>query len=133
MENTGMAVWLISSIQWSMFPTILLLLVFGIVAWMLSNFLSNTVAATLLIPLAVSLAVSGIAGDGFSLIITALVIGAACNIAMLLPISTPPNAIAMSTGFIKTPHMIRIGLFIGLIGLTAIMLFSLVFWPLLIN
>jgi sodium-dependent dicarboxylate transporter 2/3/5 len=128
-----MAVWLISCIQWSIFPSILLLLVFGMVAWLLSNFLSNTVSATLLIPLAVSLAVSGIAGEGFSLIITALVIGVGCNIAMLLPISTPPNAIAMSTGFLKTPDMIKIGLLIGLIGLAALMLFSLVFWPLIIN
>ncbi len=133
MENTGMAVWLISSIQWSMFPIFLLLLVFGLVAWLLSNFLSNTVAATLLIPLAVSLAVSGIAGEGFSLIITSLVIGIGCNIAMLLPISTPPNAIAMSTGFIKTSHMIKIGLLIGAVGIIAFMLFSLVFWPLFIN
>ncbi len=133
MENTGMAVWLISNIQWSMFPNILLLFIFGLVAWMLSNFLSNTVAATLLIPLAVSVAVSGIAGEGFSLIITSLVIGIGCNIAMLLPISTPPNAIAMSTGFIKTSHMIKIGLLIGSVGVIAFMLFSLVFWPLLIN
>jgi solute carrier family 13 (sodium-dependent dicarboxylate transporter), member 2/3/5 len=133
MENTGMAVWMISSIKWSLFPSILLLLVFGIVAWLLSNFLSNTVAATLLIPLAVSMAVSGIAGEGFSLLISALVIGAGCNIAMLLPISTPPNAIAMSTGLIKTPQMIRIGLLIGIIGITAIVLFSLVFWPFIIN
>jgi len=133
MENTGMAVWVISSIQWSIFPTVLLLLVFGIVAWMLSNFLSNTVSATLLVPLAVSIAVSGAAGDGFSLMITALVIGAGCNFAMLLPISTPPNAIAMSTGFIKTPDMIKMGLLVGLVGLATVMIFSLVFWPLIVN
>jgi sodium-dependent dicarboxylate transporter 2/3/5 len=133
MENTGMAIWMVSSIDWAMFPKILLLLVFGLVAWMLSNFLSNTVTATLIIPLAVSLAVSGIAGEGFNLVIAALVIGSACNIAMLLPISTPPNAIAMSTGFIKTSDMIKVGLVVGVIGLVAALLLSVVFWPLLIN
>jgi solute carrier family 13 (sodium-dependent dicarboxylate transporter), member 2/3/5 len=99
MENTGLAVWLVSNISWDLLPQLMLLLVFGLVAWMLSNFLSNTVTATLLIPLAISMATSGIAGEGFNLVISALVIGAACNFAMLLPISTPPNAIAMSTGF----------------------------------
>jgi sodium-dependent dicarboxylate transporter 2/3/5 len=46
---------------------------------------------------------------------------------MLLPISTPPNAIACSTGLIKTNDMAKVGLIIGLVGIalayTVIMLF----------
>ncbi|WP_219932489.1 SLC13 family permease [Perlabentimonas gracilis] len=133
MENTGLAMWLVSSITWEAFPQILLLLVFGFVALMLSNFLSNTVTATLLIPLAVSMGATGIAGDGFSLIITSLVIGAACNMAMLLPISTPPNAIAMSTGYIKTPDMVKVGLIIGLVGIVATLILSQLYWPFILN
>lgn len=133
MENTGLAMWLVSSISWEMFPQMVLLLVFGFVALMLSNFLSNTVTATLLIPLAVSMGTSGIGGEGFNLVITSLVIGAGCNMAMLLPISTPPNAIAMSTGFIKTPDMVKVGIVIGLVGIVAVLLLSQVFWPLIIN
>lgn len=133
MENTGLAMWMVSSISWDMLPQLLLLLVFGFVALMLSNFLSNTVTATLLVPLAVSMGTSGIAGEGFSLIITSLVIGAACNMAMLLPISTPPNAIAMSTGYIKSGDMIKMGLVIGIIGITLTLLLGLFYWPLLTN
>ena len=133
MENTGLAMWLVSSISWDAFPQLLLLMVFGFVALMFSNFLSNTVTATLLIPLAVSMGTSGIAGEGFSLVITSLVIGAACNMAMLLPISTPPNAIAMSTGFIKTPDMVKIGIIIGLVGIVAVLVLSQLYWPLIIN
>ncbi|MDY6380146.1 MAG: hypothetical protein SPK90_05050 [Bacteroidales bacterium] len=36
---------------------------------------------------------------------------------MLLPISTPPNAIACSTGLIKTNDMAKVGLIIGLTGI----------------
>ncbi|MFN2395114.1 MAG: DASS family sodium-coupled anion symporter [Bacteroidales bacterium] len=133
MENTGLAMWLVSSIGWDAFPQLLLLLVFGFVALMLSNFLSNTVTATLLIPLAVSMGTSGIAGEGFSLVITSLVIGSACNMAMLLPISTPPNAIAMSTGFIKTPDMVKVGIIIGLVGIVAVLVLSQIYWPLIMN
>ncbi len=133
MENTGLAVWMVSSISWEMLPQLMVLLVFGLVAWMLSNFLSNTVTATLLIPLAVSMATTGLAGEGFSLIISALVIGSACNIAMLLPISTPPNAIAMSTGFIKTNDMLKIGMVVGLLGLVLALTLSMVYWPLIIK
>ncbi len=133
MQDTGLAVWLVSSISWDMLPQVGLLLVFGIVALMLSNFLSNTVTATLLIPLAVSMGTSGIAGEDFSLIISAVMIGMACNMAMLLPISTPPNAIAMSTGYIKTADMVKIGSIIGVLGLIAALMFALFFWPLILT
>ncbi|AXJ02234.1 anion transporter [Cyclonatronum proteinivorum] len=129
MENTGLAVWLVSSISWDMLPQIMLLLVFGFVALMLSNFLSNTVTATLLIPLAVSMGTSGIAGEGFSLVISAVLIGMACNMAMLLPISTPPNAIAMSTGYIQTADMVKVGGIIGVIGLFVALAYAMLFWP----
>lgn len=133
MENTGLAIWLVSTISWDMFPQLVLLLVFGFVALMLSNFLSNTVTATLLIPLAISMGTSGIGGEGFNLIITSLVIGAGCNIAMLLPISTPPNAIAMSTGFIKTPDMVKVGFVIGIVGILCVLAFAALYWPLMID
>ncbi len=133
MQETGLAVWLVSSISWDMLPQMLLLLVFGLVALMLSNFLSNTVTATLLIPLAVSMGTSGIAGEGFSLIISAVMIGMACNMAMLLPISTPPNAIAMSTGYIQTGDMVKIGSLIGVLGLIAALFLALFFWPFILT
>lgn len=132
MDNTGLAVWLVSSINWAVLPQLMLLLVFGLVALMLSNFLSNTVTATLLIPLAVSLSTSGIAGEGFSLVISAVLIGMACNMAMLLPISTPPNAIAMSTGYIKTADMVKIGSIIGIIGLFVALGYAMLFWPIIL-
>ncbi len=133
MENTGLAMWLVSSISWELLPQLALLLVFGLVALMLSNFLSNTVTATLLVPLAVSLGTAGIAGEGFSLIITSLVIGSACNMAMLLPISTPPNAIAMSTGYIHTSDMVKVGAVIGIIGIASALVLATFYWPVIIN
>ena len=38
------------------------------------------------------------------------------SLAMLFPISTPPNAIAASTGLVKTSQMAKIGIIIGVIG-----------------
>ena len=39
------------------------------------------------------------------------------SLAMLMPISTPPNAIAFSTGLIKTKDMLKVGIVIGGFGL----------------
>ena len=48
-----------------------------------------------------------------------LLVGVAmsASFAMSLPISTPPNAIAYSTGLIKTSQMFRTGIIIGIISL----------------
>ena len=48
----------------------------------------------------------------------ALIIGVALStsFAMLFPISTPPNAIAHSTGLIQVKDMTKVGLIIGVIG-----------------
>lgn len=132
MENTGLAAWVVGGLNWAVFPELALILAFGLVAYLISIFLSNTVAATLVIPLAVSLAVSGGAGEGFSLVLSALIIGAACSLSMVLPISTPPNAIAMSTGMVKTSDMARVGLVVGLIGLLVALVFALTIWPILV-
>ena len=43
-------------------------------------------------------------------------IAVCASIAMLFPISTPPNAIASSTGLVQTKDMTKIGLIIGAIG-----------------
>ena len=44
-------------------------------------------------------------------------IATCASIAMLFPISTPPNAIASSTGLVETKDMIKVGAIIGAIGL----------------
>ena len=49
----------------------------------------------------------------------ALLIGLAIStsVAMILPISTPPNAIASSTGLVETKDMAKMGVIMGLVGL----------------
>ncbi|RNC84045.1 MAG: DASS family sodium-coupled anion symporter [Balneola sp.] len=133
MKSTGLAEWIVGMVQWGSLGSIVLLLVFSIVAVLMSNFLSNTVTATLLIPLAISLATSGLAGERFNLIIVSLVIGVSCSMAMMLPISTPPNAIAMSTGIIETKSMTKTGISIGIFGVLLVLLYALFYWPLIIN
>jgi len=133
MKTTGLAGWMVTNIEWSALGTITMIVVFSAVAIAMSNFLSNTVTATLLIPLAVSLATSGIAGDGFNLVIISIVIGISASHAMMLPISTPPNAIAISTGVLQTKHMAKAGIAIGIVGILIVTLYALFYWPLLLH
>ena len=43
-------------------------------------------------------------------------IAVCASLAMILPISTPPNAIASSTGLVKTKDMAKVGIIIGVFG-----------------
>jgi solute carrier family 13 (sodium-dependent dicarboxylate transporter), member 2/3/5 len=132
MKETGLAEWMVGGISWDQLSYIMVLVVFGIVALMMSNFLSNTVTASLLIPLALSLATSGILDGVFGMLMIGLVIALSASFAMVLPISTPPNAIVVSTGIIKTKDMIVAGLIIGLIGLLLVLVLAAIYWPFII-
>jgi len=50
---------------------------------------------------------------------SALMVGVAisASVSMILPISTPPNAIAHSTGFIEQKEMMKVGIIMGVLGL----------------
>ena len=55
---------------------------------------------------------------------SAMIIFIACcaSIAMLFPISTPPNAIASATGMVETKDMTKVGIVIGVIGVIGFIL-----------
>ena len=96
-----------------------ILLASGIICYLLSNFISNTATAALLVPI-LAVVCKGM-GDSLESIggtPTVLIgIAVAASVAMTLPISTPPNAIAHSTGLVKQNEMMKIGLTMGIIGL----------------
>jgi sodium-dependent dicarboxylate transporter 2/3/5 len=133
MKSTGLAEWIIGSIAWGSFGPIMIILIFGLVCYLIANFLSHTVTATLIVPLAVSLGTSAIPMEGFNFVIISIVVGVSASLAMMLPISTPPNAIAMSTGTIETSQMAKAGITIGVISLILVFMNALFYWPLIIN
>jgi len=51
------------------------------------------------------------------------------SIAMLFPISTPPNAIASSTGLVETKDMAKVGIIIGVIGFVLGFFWLTTFFP----
>ena len=117
MNGTGLAEVAVKSIPFGEFNPLVIMVISGLVCFALSNFISNTATAALLIPI-LSVVCSGM-GDklaeigGTSTILIGVVVAASC--AMSLPISTPPNAIAYSTGLIQQTDMVKAGATIGVI------------------
>lgn len=115
MNGTGLAKVAVESIPFGSWSPIVILIISGLVCYFLSNFISNTATAALLIPI-LSVVCSGM-GDKLNIIggdPTILVgIAVAASAAMSLPISTPPNAIAYSTGLINQKDMAKTGIIVG--------------------
>lgn len=129
LKHTELASWIIGLVNWSSFGALGLVIVFGLVGFIVANLISHTVSATILVPLAVGLGISGVAAD-FNMGISIVTIGIIVSLSMILPISTPPNAIAMSTGVIETKDMAKSGIIIGAIGFVVTLACSLLYWPL---
>jgi len=132
MDHTGLATYLVSTIDWASLGGFAVIAMFAAVAVLMSNFLSNTVTATLLMPLAITIGIMQGSGS-MNIVELALVVGVGTSMAMALPISTPPNAIAMSTGMVKTPDMAKTGVIIGVVGITLMLAYAILYWPLLLN
>ena len=117
--ETGLDKHLIEAIPFQTWSPIVVIIAASVVCWILSNIIANTAAANLLIPVMVTLAVGmremlvPFGGETTMLLSVTL----AASLAMCLPISTPPNAIAYSTGMIETKDMMKVGVIMGIVGL----------------
>ena len=119
LQESGLAQHLITSIPFGTWSPLVVVIGSGVLCYLMANFISHTATAALFIPI---LAIAG-SRMGVKLAelggIGTLLIGAAISssVAMILPISTPPNALADATGFIKQKDMVTTGLIMGTIGL----------------
>lgn len=119
LNASGLAANAVESIPFGTWSPIVILLVSGLICYLLSNFISNSATAALLMPI-LAVVCSGM-GDKLSAIggtPTVLIgIAVAASSAMVLPISTPPNALAFSTNLVKQNDMVKIGIIMGVISM----------------
>jgi sodium-dependent dicarboxylate transporter 2/3/5 len=119
LNGTGLAKVAIQAIPFGDWSPIVILIIAGLVCYFLSNFISNTATAALMIPI-LTVVCEGM-GDKLSVIggTSTMLIGiaVAASAAMTLPISTPPNAIAYSTGLIDQKDMAKTGVIVGFLTL----------------
>jgi len=138
LQGTGLAKTLINAIPFGSMSVVLVLIVAGLVCYFLSNFISNSATAALLIPILAVVAegmadpsaasnAQFLANGGFRGMISFIAVCA--SIAMLFPISTPPNAIAASTGLVETKDMAKVGIIVGVVGFVLGFFWLTKIWP----
>lgn len=90
----------------------------------LTEFTSNTASAALLVPIFISIAETlGVNSLGLAMIIG---LGASC--AFMLPVATPPNALAYGTGYVQQKEMLKIGFVLNIICIAVIGLYAYFIW-----
>ncbi|MBO7281689.1 MAG: SLC13/DASS family transporter [Bacteroidaceae bacterium] len=110
---------IVESVPFDNFSPLVVMILAGLICFGFSNFISHSAATSLLVP------VLGVIAGGLGSALSeyggaqAMLVGIAIasSVSMILPISTPPNAIAHSTGFIEQKDMMKVGIIVGIMGL----------------
>ncbi|WCL48762.1 SLC13 family permease [Leptospira sp. GIMC2001] len=112
-EVSGLAKSLLASLNLGDSTFVALMIVFSAITLILSSVMSNTSTANLMIPLALGLTILQAPAIVILVALTA-------SVAMPLPVSTPPNAIAFGYGFVSARNMLVAGISMTLTGWVAI-------------
>ena len=119
LNQTGLATALISAIPFGQWSPLLVIIGSGLICYAMANFISHTATAALMIPVMVAVGTGmGNVLEPFGGILTLILcVALLSSLAMILPVSTPPNAIAFSTGMVDVKHMRTVGVIVGVVGL----------------
>lgn len=130
LKENGVADWMLTRVSMDALSPVGAMMGFCLLGYIVANLVSNTVSASILIPLVIGFA-TGIQMAQTDLTQNVILVGIIVSFSMTLPISTPPNAIGMSTGLIETKDMMKAGLIVGVIGGLVLVPCALFYWPLI--
>jgi sodium-dependent dicarboxylate transporter 2/3/5 len=127
-NKSGAAVWLAQKLvtDWADSPAAVVVLLGG-ASIILTEALSNSAVVALLMPVAL-----GLAGPlGIDPALMAPIIALPAGLGFMLPVGTPANAIAYSSGFVRMRDMLIPGLLLDLAAWAGFSFLALYYWPLI--
>jgi len=110
-------------------PLFWTLIITGGFAAVLTELTSNTALIAVLLPILFGLSS---AFPPKEMLLLQLVATICASYAFMLPISTPPNAIAMSTGLVKVNDMVKFGVIFDFIGIILVAVAAYFYWRFMI-
>lgn len=102
-------------------PVVLIVVIAAAGILFLTELTSNTATAATFLPVATAVAT----GIGIDPMLLAIPVAIAATCAFMLPVATPPNAIAYGSGYVSIPQMARAGIWLNLIGIVLISMATL--------
>ena len=126
LATTGAAEWIANIVLDNITLTpLVLVLVISFVSIFLTEGISNSACVAILIPIGFSL------GDvvGINPIIMVYLIAVPSGLAFMLPMGTPPNAIAYSAGYYEIRETLLPGLILNLVSWIVFVIMVFTYWP----
>lgn len=99
-----------------MLPTVLIVVAVTTLLIFLTELTSNTATAAAFLPIMGGVAV----GIGVDPLLFVVPVALAATCAFMLPVATPPNAIAFGSGYVSMGSMVKAGIWLNLIGIVLI-------------
>lgn len=115
-------------VSFNYLPPIVLMIIVGAGVVFATELTSNTALTSIMIPIIYPFAMQ----SGLDPTLFMLIVAISASYAFMLPIATAPNAIAMSTGHVKTTQMIKRGFFLNIVGIVLTFTVALTYWKLFI-
>ena len=113
----------------SQLPTPLLIILIACLVTFSTEITSNTALISMILPVIYALCIQ----NGLDTRLLMMVATVCASYAFMLPIATPPNAIAISSGAIKITSMMKYGLILNLLGIILISFFAYGYWRIILN
>lgn len=130
-EITGITVWMSNILQpiFSGLPSILIIVVLGLCALIMTNFLSNVVTMVLFFNIGVAL----LSGGSVSLGMFAMLIGILSSMACLTPSACAPMPLVFGPGHVTMKNTIRANLFFVVLAFIVILAYVIPVAPMIIK
>ncbi len=125
-KQTDLAAWMGDQLNLLMgLALIVVLLAVTAMINFLTEITSNLATASMIIPIVAALAIS-LGWHPYALMVPAIL---AASCAFMLPVATPPNAVAFGSGYLRMGDMIRSGVWLNLLSILLIVIWVYLYLP----
>ncbi|RNE48239.1 SLC13 family permease [Corynebacterium alimapuense] len=124
---TGLSLWIGEQAKGlQVLPIFLLMGAVALLVLVLTEFTSNTATAATFLPImgGVAVGIGLTEATEMNVLLLTIPVALAATCAFMLPVATPPNAIAYGSGYVKIGDMIKGGIWLNMIGVVLLTLTS---------
>lgn len=116
-SSSGLTEWIGNSTAGlGVLPTVFIVAIFAAIILFLTELTSNTATAATFVPV-----VGGVAmGLDLDPLLLTIPVALAATCAFMLPVATPPNAVAFGSGYVTVAQMVKGGVWLNVIGIVLI-------------
>lgn len=125
-SHTGLSNWIGVQVEGlRSLPVILILIIVTLMVLGLTELTSNTATAAAFLPIMGGVAAGLGFGTGNNVMLFVIPVALAATCAFMLPVATPPNAIAYGSGYVRMSDMLKAGIWLNVIGVVLITITTL--------